>query len=101
MDCCSLDGPKRGANPLCIVMAGLCPGHLRASACWMDCCSLDGPKRGANPLCIVMAGLVPAIYALQLAGWQGVDARDKRGHDEVDGPPRSMLRFECQIALRM
>ena len=37
----------------------------------------------------VMAGLGPAIHALQLAGWQDVDARDERGHDEVDGPPRS------------
>jgi hypothetical protein len=57
VDCCSLDGPKRGANPLCIVMAGPCPGHPRASACgsgngvdarderghdcWMDCRCLD------------------------------------------------------------
>jgi ABC-type uncharacterized transport system substrate-binding protein len=29
----------------------------------------------------VMAGLVPAIHAFLAAGKQGVDARDKRGHD--------------------
>jgi hypothetical protein len=29
-----------------------------------------------------MAGLVPAIHAL-LCGEKGVDARDKRGHDEL------------------
>jgi hypothetical protein len=28
-----------------------------------------------------MAGLVPAIHALRLLMHQGVDARDKRGHD--------------------
>jgi len=33
-----------------------------------------------------MAGLVPAIRALPPARQQDVDARDKRGHDEVDGP---------------
>jgi len=30
-----------------------------------------------------MAGLVPAIYELDRFGKQDVDARDKRGHDEV------------------
>jgi hypothetical protein len=30
----------------------------------------------------VMAGLVPAIHALIVKKKQGVDARDKRGHDE-------------------
>jgi hypothetical protein len=29
-----------------------------------------------------MAGLVPAIHAFILADAAGVDARDKRGHDE-------------------
>jgi hypothetical protein len=29
-----------------------------------------------------MAGLVPAMTPLTKAGSQGVDARDKRGHDE-------------------
>ena len=33
----------------------------------------------AFPIHIVMAGLVPAIHALLWS--QGVDARDKRGHD--------------------
>jgi len=36
-----------------------------------------------------MAGLDPAIHVLELARQQDVDARDKRGHDEVDGPPLS------------
>jgi hypothetical protein len=32
-----------------------------------------------------MAGLVPAIHALLVATLEGVDARDKRGHDaEID-----------------
>jgi glycyl-tRNA synthetase beta chain len=31
---------------------------------------------------VVMAGLVPAIHVL-LPSREGVDARDKRGHDEV------------------
>jgi len=29
-----------------------------------------------------MAGLVPAIHVLLARGFQDVDARDKRGHDE-------------------
>jgi hypothetical protein len=29
-----------------------------------------------------MAGLVPAIHVFELATIQGVDARDKRGHDD-------------------
>jgi hypothetical protein len=29
----------------------------------------------------VMAGLVPAIHDFDFVGKQGVDARDKRGHD--------------------
>ncbi len=38
-----------------------------------------------------MAGLVPAIHVLGLANLQGVDARDKRGHDVcfVSGSPPS------------
>ena len=32
----------------------------------------------------VMAGLVPAIHVLA-AATEGVDARDKPGHDEVEG----------------
>jgi hypothetical protein len=32
-----------------------------------------------------MAGLVPAIHALLAELPQGVDARDKRGHDGVGG----------------
>jgi len=30
-----------------------------------------------------MAGLVPAIHVLLRRGKQDVDARDKRGHDEM------------------
>jgi len=30
-----------------------------------------------------MAGLVPAIHVFVVARFQDVDARDKRGHDEV------------------
>jgi len=29
-----------------------------------------------------MAGLVPAIHVFPFKGSKGVDARDKRGHDE-------------------
>jgi hypothetical protein len=29
-----------------------------------------------------MAGLVPAIHVFDLAAQEGVDARDKRGHDD-------------------
>jgi hypothetical protein len=32
----------------------------------------------------VMAGLVPAIHVFVPSKWQGVDARDKSGHDEGD-----------------
>jgi hypothetical protein len=35
-----------------------------------------------------MAGLVPAIHVVDLEKFQDVDARDKRGHDDVD---RSVL----------
>jgi len=31
----------------------------------------------------VMAGLVPGIHVL-LAAWQGVDGRDKPGHDDAE-----------------
>ena len=34
-------------------------------------------------LSIVMAGLVPAIHAFLSCGTKDVDARDKRGHDDV------------------
>jgi hypothetical protein len=30
-----------------------------------------------------MAGLVPAIHVFEAAEKKGVDARDKRGHDEL------------------
>jgi hypothetical protein len=29
-----------------------------------------------------MAGLVPAIHVIDVAAFQDVDARDKRGHDD-------------------
>jgi hypothetical protein len=32
----------------------------------------------------VMAGLVPAIHVFAVACFEGVDARDKRGHDETE-----------------
>jgi hypothetical protein len=41
--------------------------------------SLDARQREA-----VMAGLVPAIHALRRSP-ENVDARDKPGHDDVDG----------------
>jgi hypothetical protein len=31
---------------------------------------------------MVMAGLVPAIHVFDLAMFEDVDARDKRGHDD-------------------
>jgi hypothetical protein len=31
-----------------------------------------------------MAGLVPAIHVLSAANAKGVDARDERGHDEMN-----------------
>jgi len=33
-----------------------------------------------------MAGLVPAIHVFRAAGKEGVDARDKPGHDEKRRP---------------
>ncbi|MGP9811212.1 hypothetical protein ACTZWT_06830 [Rhodopseudomonas sp. NSM] len=39
----------------------------------------------------VMAGLVPAIHVLPRSEAEGVDARDKRGHDVVKG--------SCQLPL--
>ena len=35
----------------------------------------------------VMPGLVPGIHALEPSMWQGVDGRDKPGHDAVRRPP--------------
>ncbi|BAR98343.1 hypothetical protein [Blastochloris viridis] len=35
-----------------------------------------------------MAGLVPAIYVFAPKGFQDVDARAKRGHDEEHGDDR-------------
>jgi hypothetical protein len=35
-------------------------------------------------LVFVMAGLDPAIHVFLSCGGQDVDARDKRGHDEVN-----------------
>jgi hypothetical protein len=33
---------------------------------------------------VVMAGLVPAIHAFLAASPEVVDARDKRGHDDLE-----------------
>ncbi len=40
----------------------------------------------------VMAGLVPAIHDLLFS--QGVDARDKRGHDEAREPCRTAAEIQ-------
>jgi hypothetical protein len=39
-----------------------------------------------GPMTALMPALVPAIHALLSAG-KDVDARDKRGHDDVRGEP--------------
>jgi hypothetical protein len=40
------------------------------------------PTVAGIDLSVVMAGLVPASRSLMQHGFQGVAARDKRGHDE-------------------
>ncbi|RJF77751.1 glycine--tRNA ligase subunit beta [Rhodopseudomonas palustris] len=47
----------------------------------------------------VMAGLVPAIHALANAK-KGVDARDKRGHDDVSGSLLSFFADRLKVQLR-
>jgi hypothetical protein len=34
-----------------------------------------------------MAGLVPAIHVFLICGFEDVDARDKRGHDDTADAP--------------
>ncbi len=46
----------------------------------------------------VMAGLVPAIHAL--ADNKGVDARDKRGHDDVSGNLLAFFADRLKVQLR-
>jgi len=47
-----------------------------------------------DTLSIVMAGLVPAIHAFDIHRKQGVDARDKRGHDESVIMKAGMTAFD-------
>jgi hypothetical protein len=44
-----------------------------------------------RPHTCVMAGLVPAIYVLFVAPPKGVDARDKRGHDDSIETHRTLI----------
>jgi hypothetical protein len=53
---------------------------------------LDAPNGGHASLCppykslhnIVMPGLVPGIHVFASSNKEGVDGRDKPGHDDVD-----------------
>ena len=45
----------------------------------------------------VMAGLVPAIHALIVKKKQGVDARDKRGHDESTFNAAGMIQCKREM----
>jgi hypothetical protein len=47
-----------------------------------------------------MAGLVPAIHAFLAVFHQGVDARDKRGHDEENWPAMSNSRGDTSACWR-
>ncbi|MEY9882073.1 hypothetical protein ABIA43_003607 [Bradyrhizobium sp. USDA 328] len=48
----------------------------------MDAAAAGGV--GTRRIRFVMPGLVPGIHVLR-AAWQGVDGRDKPGHDDLSG----------------